>query len=425
MTPSASDILNKANKDFDKIKSDRQYLHNHAETGFDMPKTYEYVNNALKDMGYTPIPCGKSGLYVLAGKTDTISPIRTFLLRADMDAVRINNNPIHACGHDMHTAMLLGAARILKEYENNIPGIIKLMFQPAEETLEGCHDMINAGILYNPSVDAALMIHIITGVPLKCGTTIVCDGGVSAPAADYFTIEIKGKGCHGAMPNTGIDPITAASHIVIALQELHARELSIADKAVLTIGSFNAGSANNVIPDTAILSGTLRAFDEDVRKYIKERLYHIATHIAKAFRTEATVTFTNSCPTLKNDADLSACTKSYINELHLEINKSEPTSSNESTAETDIYPSNPADNEIATGTGTKTNTPKMSGSEDFSYISHEVPSIMVALAAGHTADGYNKPLHHPEVSFDENVLPIGSAIYAYTAIRWLAEHFHE
>lgn len=405
MTPSASDILNKAKKDFPIIKADRHFLHNHAEIGFDMPKTYEYVSNALKNMGYTPIPCGKSGLYILAGninKTSNLTNTRTFLLRADMDAVRINNNAIHACGHDMHTAMLLGAARILKEYENDINGTVKLMFQPAEETLSGCLNMINEGILDNPSVDAALMLHVITGIPLKLGTAIVCDGGVSAPAADYFTIDINGKGCHGAMPNTGIDPITAASHIVIALQELHARELSIADKAALTIGTFNAGSANNVIPDTAILSGTFRAFDEDVRNYIKERLCHITNHIAKAFRTEATVTFTNSCPTLKNDADLSACTKSYINELYLAINKSQSPSSTESTA--------------------KTSTPKMSGSEDFSYISHKVPSIMVALAAGHPDDGHNYPLHHPKVSFDENVLPTGIAVYAYTAIRWLQEH---
>ena len=242
----------------------RRYLHTHPELGFDLRQTKEYVKKELISIGYEPVECGKCGLVVLAGSKNSD---KTFLIRADMDALPIleqadvkfkseNSGKMHACGHDMHTAMLLGAARLLKRHENELKGTIKLMFQPAEETLEGCKDMVDANVLNNPTVDAALMLHVTLGMPLQTGSAIICDGGISAPAADYFEIKIQGKGCHGAMPELGVDPITIASHIVIALQELHARELAMADDAVLTIGTMQAGDANNIIPDTAVLRGT-------------------------------------------------------------------------------------------------------------------------------------------------------------------------
>ena len=236
----------------------RRYLHSHPELGFYLSQTKEYVKKELISIGYEPVECGKCGLVVLAGNKKSG---KTFLIRADMDALPIseqaevdfhskNKGKMHACGHDMHTAMLLGAARLLKAHESEINGTVKLLFQPAEETLEGAKDMLEAGVLENPKTDAALMIHVTLGIPLSTGRAIICDGGISAPAADYFEIKIQGKGCHGAMPELGVDPITIASHIVIALQELHARELAMADDAVLTIGSIQAGDANNIIPDT-------------------------------------------------------------------------------------------------------------------------------------------------------------------------------
>ena len=245
-------------------------------------------------MGYNPIRCGKSGLIAIAGGK---KEGKVFLIRGDMDALPIkeetdldfasNNGCMHACGHDMHTAMMLGAAKILKKYENEINGTVKLMFQPAEEIFEGSQDMIENGLLNNPKVDAALMIHVMSNTPFKPGTVIVSSPGVSAPAADYFEIKIQGSGCHGSMPNTGVDPINVAAHILLALQEINARELSVTDKAVLTIGTLNSGNIANVIPDTAVMGGTVRTYNEETRKFIKTRMTEISEGIAKTFRSQS------------------------------------------------------------------------------------------------------------------------------------------
>ncbi|MBQ6787715.1 MAG: amidohydrolase [Lachnospiraceae bacterium] len=387
----------------------RHHLHANPEIGFDLPKTKTLVQEELQNMGYAPINCGKSGVIALAGGT---KPGKVFLLRADMDALPIKeeavidyastNNNMHACGHDMHTTMLLGAAKLLKEHEDEIEGTVKLMFQPAEELLEGSKDMIEHGVLQNPSVDAALMMHVMTAVPIPTGTIVACDGGVSAPAADYFTIQIHGKGCHGSTPNKGIDPITVAAHIVIGLQEISARELFLFEPAVLTIGTIQAGIASNVIPDTAILKGTLRAYDDQTREYIKKRLNEITLGIAESFRAKAFVTFPSGCPTLINNPNLSQCTLSYVQEL-LGSSMAFPASQLNTTSDN----------------GKEAHS---SGSEDFAYISQEIPSIMLAIAAGEPRRGFEYPLHHPKVTFDDSVLSIGSAVYAYTALRWLQEH---
>ena len=402
-------IMKQAAEIKENIVTDRRYLHTHAETGFDLKETVSYVKKELEKLGYEPQECGRAGLVALAGGK---KPGKVFLLRSDMDALPIReeahvefpsqNGCMHACGHDMHTAMLLGAARILKQHEDEIEGTIKLMFQPAEEIFEGSHDMIEAGLLRNPEVDAALMIHVMAGMPFPAGTVIVSAPGVSAPAADYFEIRVQGKGCHGSMPNTGIDPLTAAAHILIALQELHARELAMSDQAVLTIGTMNAGTAANVIPDFVVMGGSIRTFDEDTREFIKQRMTEIAEGIAKSFRAEAKVTFGSGCPTLVNDTELSQSACKYVKELLGEKYAF-------SVAELN-----------ALGGGGKSS--KAAGSEDFAYVSHEVPSIMLALAAGQPDKGYRYPQHHPMVKFDEAALDRGSAVYAYTALRWLEEH---
>lgn len=360
-------------------------------------------------MGYEPVECGKAGLVALArGK----KPGKVFLIRGDMDALPIqeqadvdfacSNGRMHACGHDMHTTMMLGAARLLKQHEDEIQGTVKLMFQPSEETFEGSKDMIASGLLENPKVDAALMIHVMAGMPFEAGTVVVSSPGVSAPAADYFEITVRGKGCHGSMPNTGVDPLNAAAHILIALQEIHARELAMGDQAVLTIGTMNAGTAANVIPDSVVMGGSLRTFDEDTRSFMKERLIQISEGIAKAFRAEAEVIFGSGCPTLVNDKELAVCAEKYVKEL---MGKGRAFSAEELNAMSN---------------GEKSS--KTAGSEDFAYVSQEVPSIMLALAAGQPQKGYCYPQHHPMVKFDEDVLAGGSAVYAYTAMRWLEEH---
>ncbi len=384
-------------------------LHRNPETGFDLSRTCAYVRKELEQLGYTPVDCGRAGLVATVGGK---KPGKVFLLRADMDAlpiveeaegpdISINGN-MHACGHDFHTAMLLGAAALLKKHEEEICGTVKLMFQPAEEILEGATDMIEAGVLINPAVEGALMIHVMAGLPLPTGTCVVSSPGVSAPAADFFHIDIQGKGCHGSSPNTGIDPLTAAAHVLIGLQEISARELGTDEAAVLTIGSMQGGIAANVIADKVTMGGTLRAFRENVRERMKTRLVEITEGIAGAFRAKATVTFESGCPTLLNNQQVSDFMAGALKEF---------------LGEGKCFTSRELEQQMeAQGTGGK-----VSGSEDFSYVSQQVPSVMLALAAGEAGKGYIYPQHHPKVRFDQEVLPVGAAIYAYAAMKWLEE----
>ena len=396
-------ILQEAAALQEEIKSHRLWLHTHAETGFDLTETKPYVKSTLTEMGYTVQECGKAGLVTTVGKPGG----KVLLLRADMDALPIaeeadvdfacKNGRMHACGHDMHTAMLLGAAKILKAHESELGGTVKLMFQPAEEIFEGSKDMIASGVLENPRPDAALMIHVAAGMPLPAGTVVVSAPGVSAPAADYFTIRVHGKGCHGSAPQNGIDPLTAAAHILIALQEIHARELSASDEAVLTIGTFHAGEAGNVIPDTATMGGTIRTYDEKTRAYLKERMTAIAKNVAEAFRASAEVSFGSGCPTLVNDKDLSEKVTGYLKGL---------LGASHAFTTAELNGGKPA---------------RGGGSEDFAYVSHEVPSLMLALAAGEPSKGYVYPQHHPKVKFDESVLSTGAAVFVDCALQYLRE----
>ncbi len=379
----------------------RRYLHKNAETGFALTKTLAYVSEKLREMGYEPTPCGRSGLVATVGKGTSC-----FLLRADMDALPITeraalsfaskNGNMHACGHDMHTAMLLGAAKLLKAREKDLRGQVKLLFQPAEEILEGAKDVLSAGVLSGPKPQAAMMLHVMTAVDLPTGTAVVASGGVSAPAADYFTVKVKGKGCHGSAPWNGVDALSVGAHILLGLQEIAARELSISDPAVLTVGSLQSGSAGNAISDSALLHGTMRAFDEGTRAFVKERLEEISKQIAKAFRAKAEVTYGGGCPTLVNDEKLSAFTEKSAKALLGE----------------GVYTS------AGLGGDTKKNS---GGSEDFAYISHEIPSVMVAIAAGEREKGCGYPLHHPKACFDEEALSVGAALYAHIAMEWLSQ----
>jgi hippurate hydrolase len=233
-------------------------------------------------------------------------------------------------------------------------------------------------------------------MPLPVGTFITCAPGVSAPAADYFKIKVSGKGCHGSTPSEGVDPVSVASHIVIALQEINARELKMGERAALTIGTFNAGTADNVIPDSAMLGGSIRTFNEDTRSFLKERIVDISRGIAQSFRAEAEVTFGGGCPSLLNDAALSEAVNQYLGELFGAM-------------------------ALSAASFEKNNVGGAAGSEDFAYISRQVPSIMTAVAAGGPKEGYIYPQHHQMVTFDENVLPLGAAAYAYVAMRRLNE----
>lgn len=388
-------LLEAAERIKDEIVSDRRYLHQNAEVGFDTPKTNDYIIRSLREMGYTPEECGKAGVKAVIGKGD-----ENILLRADTDALPITEETelpyaaarnMHACGHDMHTAMLLGAARLLKERESELKGKITLMFQPAEEMLEGAKDMINNGIL--DGVEKAVMLHVITGVDIPAGTVIVCSPGVSAPACDHFTVNIKGRGCHGSAPWQGVDGALISGQIINALQVLQSRETDPREETVLTVGYIHAGSAGNALADTAVIKGTARSYSEKTREYLQKRIIEISEGIAKAYRGEAEVSFTAGTPPLINEKELSEAV--YTNTLALLGEKKVLTTAL-------ISP----DGRVARG----------GGSEDFAYISKQVPSVMVSLTAGEKDKGYIYPQHHPKAEFDESVLSIGAAVYAWNGM---------
>ena len=383
----------------------RRTIHRNPEIGFDLPKTRALVKQALTEMGYQPQDCGKAGILALAGGK---RPGKTILLRGDMDALPIFEESgevfaseipgrMHGCGHDMHTAMMLGAARLLKAHEDELEGTVKLEFQPAEEIFQGSPDMLVHGLLEDPQVDAAVMFHVLGGMPLPLGEVLVPGGGITMASCEQYHIVVHGKGGHGSMPENCIDPITAAAHIHIALQEINARELSQNDFGVLTTGRFAAGAASNVIPDTAEMWGTIRTTDPENQSgaLIKQRMTEIAQGVAAAFRCTAEVTFSDFCPCMVVDETLSKDAFGYLSEM-LGQGVMDMTSL----------------------TGGKPG----GGSEDFAFVSHKVPTVSLFLACGGPAQGCRYSQHHPKVRFDDSVLYKGSAAYGYVAMRWLAEH---
>ncbi|HBW38711.1 M20 family metallopeptidase [Desulfosporosinus sp. BICA1-9] len=381
------------------IVTHRRYIHENAEIHNDLPITTAYVMARLTEMGYDPKEISKSGIVAIAGEKTG----KTILLRADMDALPIveenelqfksKSQFMHACGHDMHTAMLLGAARLLKDHESELEGQVKLMFQPGEETMVGAKAMVDAGVLDNPKVDVAIMIHVLSGIPVPTGSIIIPQGGVLSAAADWFKITIQGKGGHGAMPNTTIDPLNVLSHIHLALQEINSREIAPSDNVALTIGQMHGGSTSNVIPDTAFLTGSIRTFGEESREFVKSRLQQIAIGVASTFRASATVEFEKGCPSVTIDQNFRDQIIEYTINLFgkaclVDINKIMGSS-------------------------------KISGSEDFAFVSERVPGVMLSIAAGSPEEGHPFPQHHPKITFNEDSLSIGSALYANTAIEWL------
>jgi hippurate hydrolase len=396
-------IVELANEISEDLVRDRRFLHQNPELGLELPVTVGYVRKRLTEMGYDVQDCGKSGLVAIAGSD---YDGKVFLIRGDMDALPVKEETdlefksesgrMHACGHDFHTAMMLGAAKILKEVEDEIPGRVKLMFQPAEETLMGAKDMIKAGVLENPSVDAALMIHVMTGVPSPEGIVVIPPEGTCSAASDWFEIHVQGKGGHGAMPNTTIDPINVATHIYQSLQTINSREIPPSETAVLTIGMFKAGDTSNVIPDKAQMNGTIRTFNPEIRNFIKERIKDISINTSVALRAKADVNIIDGCPSLLVDGKLSREVFESLNELF--------------------------DGEGVLKWEDVMGNTTMSGSEDFAFVSEKVPTIMLALSAGDSNNGYAYPQHHPKADFNEAVLPRGAAIYAYAAIKWLEEN---
>lgn len=388
-----------------KLQEIRRTLHRHPEVGFDLPNTKALVKQALTEMGYDPQDCGKAGIIALAGGK---KPGKTILLRGDMDALPIQEESgeefsseipgkMHGCGHDMHTSMMLGAAKLLKRHEDEIEGTVKLEFQPAEEIFQGSPDMIANGLLENPKVDAAVMMHVVAGMPIPSGMILMPSGGITMASCEQYHITVHGKGGHGSAPNMCIDPITAAAHIHIALQEINSRELDPHSFGVFTTGKFSAGAASNVIPDRAEMWGTIRTIDPEnaVGELIHQRMTEIVNGVAAAYRCTAEVEFSDFCPCMVVDQTLAANAKTYLNELI-----------------------GPAAIDMTKFTGGKPG----GGSEDFAFVSHKVPTFSMFITAGNSKEGYVYSQHHPKVRFDDSILFRGAACYAYIALRWLQEN---
>lgn len=377
----------------DEFIAIRRQLHQNAEVGYNLPKTTALVAEKLKEMGYCPQEICQSGLVATVG-----SGGKTILLRADMDALPITEESgeafacttgaMHSCGHDFHTAILLGVAKILKEHEHELKGTVKLMFQPAEEIFWGARAMIEAGVMENPNVDCAMALHV--GTTLGRNTINIRTGPVMS-SCNGFKIKIQGKGCHGALPETGIDPINIGAHIHLALQELISRETPLVNGALLTIGLFRAGTAPNIIPDTAELCGTIRTFNESIRDFVVERMKTIATETAKMFRGSAEVEIISDVPVLQNDAEFTTLMEKYIREIP--------------GLEPQILPG-----------------PQLGGSEDFALIAKQVPSLMFFLGADPKDADTIYPAHHPKIIMDDEVVLTGITVLADNAMRWLREH---
>ena len=393
--------MNKIFEEADKLKDElidiRRTIHKCPEVGASLPKTKKFVIDKLKEFGYEPQEICESGIVaVLEGDR----PGKTFLLRADMDALAIkeeapvpfasDNNCMHACGHDMHTTMLLGAAKLLKQHQKEICGKIKLVFQPDEEGFTGAKTMLKAGVLENPKVDAGMALHVNSGTP---SGVVLCGLGTCMAGCTLFRIRVKGKGCHGAMPENGVDPINIAAHIFISLQEIISREVTPTMPAVVTIGKFEGGKAPNIIPEEVIMEGTIRTLDRDLSAQIYKRIEEISAQTAALFRGEAVVTEISSAPPLHNDEEMTNTIAGYIKENY-----------------------DPSRVVVFNQGGM--------GSEDFASYTYENPCSYILLGAGAAQENelYGKPMHNDHVVFNEDIMPIGSALLVTSAMRWLEEH---
>ena len=378
----------------DDIVEYRRVIHSNPEVGAELPKTKAYVMDKLREFGYEPEEICESGI---VATIEGSKPGKTFLLRADMDALpmaeatdcdfKATNGAMHSCGHDMHTAMLLGAAKLLKQNQDEIEGTVKLVFQPDEEGFTGAKKMIEAGVLQNPKVDAAMAMHVNSGTP---SNLVVCGLGTSIGGCNRFRIVVKGTGCHGALPETGVDPINIAAHIFLAIQEITSREIPATKPAVITIGKFAGGDAPNIIPNEVVMEGTIRTLDKEVGEYVFKRMGEIVTSTAKMFRGEAELIELSSVPPLANNKELANEVTGYMKDI---------------VGEQGIF--------LFEGGGM--------GSEDFASYSYEVPSLYVILGAGAKNENplYGVPMHNEKVVFNEDVLPTGAAMHAYSAIMWL------
>jgi amidohydrolase len=391
----ATDLLAAARAIEAQIVQDRRQIHSHPELAYQETQTSALVQARLEQLGI-PFRSGLAKTGVVGTIKGELGDGRCVLLRADMDALPIAEKSeaafasqvqgvMHACGHDGHTAMLLGAARVLLDRRAEFAGTVKLMFQPAEEAAGGGPAMIAAGALADPPVDAAFSLHVR---PNLAAGRVGCWPGAQLAGADVFTIAIEGRGGHAAEPHTAIDAVVVGAHVVVALQTLVAREVNPSAAAVVTLGAFNAGESFNVIAHTAVIKGTIRALDNEVFRHLEQRIREVATGVASSLRATARVEVLGGCPALINDASmaelLASSTRSLLG----------------------------ADSVVA--------MPPEMWSEDFAFVLEKIPGAMLWLGVKSPDWPHPKAIHTAEFDLDESALPIGSSAMATVALDYLA-----
>jgi amidohydrolase len=373
----------------------RRDLHEHPELGFEVHRTAGVVARALSELGCeVRTGVGQSGV---VGLLSGGKPGPTVMLRADMDALpiqEISDAPycsqtpgvMHACGHDGHVAMGLGAATLLARHAKDLPGQVLLVFQPAEEGMGGAKAMIDDGALADPQPAAAFGLHLWNTMPLG---RVVAQAGPIMAAADVLKIIIRGKGGHGALPHEAVDAIAVAGQVLSALQTIVSRNVDPQETAVLTIGTIHAGTAFNVIAETVEMQGTIRTFSPSVRETVLTRLKVLLDGVTAGMGARYELEIQDVTRAVVNDAAMAEIARG-------------------------------AAVQVAGATNVMWQPPFMV-SEDFSEFANRVPACFMLLGSGNPALGLNAPHHNPRFDFDEDALPMGAALLATTAARFLVE----
>jgi len=385
-------FLNMAENLQSELVEIRRDLHENPELGFDLVRTSQKVKDFLSKEGIEFYEVAQTGICAIIRGRGT----NTVALRADMDALPLQDRKVcsysskiegkmHACGHDAHTTILLGAAKILNSVKDEIPGNIKLFFEPAEETTGGSSVMIKEGVLENPTVNAIIGLHVEEW--LEAGT-VGLKRGYAYAASNPFTIKIIGKGGHGASPHMTIDPIVIASNVIVSLQNIVSREIPPTDAAVITIGSIHGGTAQNIIPEEVIISGIIRTMKSEHREYIKTRLVEVVEGTVNSARGKCEINIEESYPCLFNNDHLSNIFEKKAGEV---------------IGESNVY---------------KLDTPTL-GVESFAYFANERPSLFYFLGSGNKAKGIVNPAHGSLFDIDESCLSIGTAMQCKLAFEFL------
>jgi len=382
----------------DEMINWRRELHQFPELGLELPQTSQYVQSRLTEMGipFKTLVDGNAIVGLIEGSGE--GPV--LAIRADMDGLPIaentglefasTNGNMHACGHDAHTAMLLGAAKILNEIKEDLNGAVKLIFQPAEEFPGGAKPMLDEGAFENPSVDHVIGLHAgYLDATLPVGTIGTRKNELMA-SMDRFQINIKGNGSHGAYPEDSRDPIAAAGQIITAIQTIKGRNIKATEPVVVSITRVEGGYNQNIIPDNVELEGTVRTFDNELREFVHNKLEQIATGVGTALGVEAEVIYDYKYPPVLNDP---AFTENVINSFN------------------EIFPE---------GTMVESEEPLMGG-EDFAFYLEQVPGTFFFLNNPGKIDGKFHGHHHEKFDVDESKFFMGTAGFVRVALDLLSE----